>query len=711
MLHRVIGAMGSRRSQRTHGRSSNRITSKASTSISKVKPKKHVNRTQQKALRLANARDARKLLQQRAPLLLTLLPVCEIPQSRLELIVNALKKAPREKGSFLFETLTLPRDESSSRATLITALDAAKVADILILVFDGRSDLDDTAVGLIDAIRAQGLPSVYTIAIDSVKEDVDLRKFRGRQLAAESLGDEHTLRPIPVAIDGSADAEETNRMAIRRILSKSPREVAWRSRYGYMYAEEGQPGSPPGFPSSPGTFTLKGWIRGRGLSANELLHITGIGSFAVKRILDASTGALLSQRNESDAEPVESEAEIDETMGEQTWPPEMGDGHLDLNGDVANALAEEFDAAADVESDEEKDGSVKDMDYEVETLGTGLSQEDDVDDMSVDEDEVRRTRAAAQTDLEFPDEVDTPMEQPARVRFARYRGLKSLRTGEWDPKEQLPREYASIFQFRNLQATRKRTLVAAAKDSATKETSDEKNFARSGILVFIEVMDMSQAEQEKVYHMVRNRRVPVVACGLLRHENRRSVVHFAVKRLDSVPEEAIIKAKAPLELHCGFVRFTGRPMFSEHNANSDKHKMERYLIPERPTVVTFYGPAIFTPAPALLSYINGDLIAAGSALGADPDRIILKRIILTGYPFKTQKRRAVVKFMFFNPEDVRWFKPVELWTKLGRTGNILEPLGTHGLMKCIFDNSVLHHDTVCMTLYKRVYPKLIKSES
>lgn len=703
--------MGSRRSQRAHGRTSKRSMSRASTSISKVKLKKQV-KSQQKASRLANARVARKSLHQRAPLLLTLLPVCEIPQSRLELVVDALKKAPREKGSFLSETLSLLRDESSPRATLITALDAAKVADILILVFDGRSDLDVAAVGLIDAIRAQGLPSVYAIAIGADKEDVDLRKLRGRQLAAESLGDEHTLRPIPVALDGSPDAEETNRMAIRRILSKSPREVAWRSRYGYMYAEDAQSGPPPGCPSSPDTFTLKGWIRGRGLSANELLHITGVGSFAVKRILDASTGAFLSQRNESDAEPVESEAEIDETMGEQTWPPEMGDGHLDHNNDVANALAEEFDAAADVDSDEEKDDGVKEMDHEDETLGTGHShEEDDADDMSVDEDEVRRTRAAAQTDLEFPDEVDTPMEQPARVRFARYRGLKSLRTGEWDPKEQLPREYASIFQFRNLQATRKRTLIAAAMDSATKETSDQKNFARSGTLVYIEVMNMSQTEQEKVYHMVKNRRAPVVACGLLRHENRRSVVHFAVKRLESVPEEAVIKAKTPLELHCGFVRFTGKPMFSEHNANSDKHKMERYLVPERPIVVTFYGPAIFTPAPALLSYINGDLIAAGSALGADPYRIILKRIILTGYPFKTQKRRAVVKFMFFNPEDVRWFKPVELWTKLGRTGNILEPLGTHGLMKCIFDSSVLHHDTVCMTLYKRVYPKLIKSES
>ena len=61
--------------------------------------------------------------------------------------------------------------------------------------------------------------------------------------------------------------------------------------------------------------------------------------------------------------------------------------------------------------------------------------------------------------------------------------------------------------------------------------------------------------------------------------------------------------------------------------------------------------------------------------------------------------------MFFNKEDVEWFKALPLFSNHGQRGTIKESLGVHGQFKATFEGRVSVMDSVGVALWKRVWPK------
>ncbi len=56
-------------------------------------------------------------------------------------------------------------------------------------------------------------------------------------------------------------------------------------------------------------------------------------------------------------------------------------------------------------------------------------------------------------------------------------------------------------------------------------------------------------------------------------------------------------------------------------------------------------------------------------------------------------------------DDIDWFKVIELHSKNGLRGHIMAALGTHGHMKVRMNGKIASDDVICMSLYKRVFPR------
>lgn len=629
--------------------------------------------------------------------------------------------------------------------TVFGVLDAAKCADVVLCVVGPHASLeepafDDLGYKTLTALKAQGLPVVLgamhgseTVMDTSAKKQAEARKFVTRYFHSE-LGAETRLF--------AAGTDEEAKTMLRAVAASTPKELTWRAGRGYMLAQEIE------YSPQEGTLSLKGYVRGPGFRCSHLAHLTGHGDFAVERISTLNDPCPIASGHSTDAmADAAAENVVDElgmreldlerlqpydpTMAEQTWPSieeleaqkkdaaskprhkSRGGGKIPAPGeaaDVAGVAGDDDDEMGD-EGDEEQMADEGSEDG-ASVAPSGMAGTEDHWDVSsnmtmevptseVIAAEKRRREVLLQRseeELEFPDEVDTPLEVPARERFQRYRGLKSFRTSSWDPYEDLPVEYSRIWEFEAFGST-----ARAARQSYI-ESCEEVSVAALYCCIRLRGVPPTVTDAQP-------QGVPFILSGLFDCEQKVSVVHGHVTRIKDYTE--VMKSKDEVVMHAGFRRFSARPIYSEiprKSSTNKKYKFMRFLHQEITACASFYAPVVFPPCRLLMSVqpegaITPELAAAGSIVSVDPKQLIIKRIILTGYPFRTQKNKAVVRFMFFNPPDIRWFKPVELSTKKGLRGHIKESLGTHGYMKCRFSAHIKQDDTVCMNLYKRVYPK------
>lgn len=316
----------------------------------------------------------------------------------------------------------------------------------------------------------------------------------------------------------------------------------------------------------------------------------------------------------------------------------------------------------------------------------------------------RKTRKTEEDDdLEFPDEIELHPNANARERLLRYRGLKSLKSSVWETDEDRPyepEEWQRLLEISDYKRTATKFMREAWAGGV-----------KPGTRVNVHLRGIPLSYQDSPSR-------PLAAFSLLRHEHKRVACNYSI--LLSSEHEAPLKSKTELIVQCGARRMVINPLFSQAgNTPNNVHKFDRYLHPGHSAIATFIGPLTWGNVPLLYfqrtpsdpeditstSPSSLRLIATGTSLPPSSSRIIAKRIILTGHPYKINKRVVTVRYMFFNDGDVKWFKSLPLWTKRGRSGFIKESLGTHGYFKANFDGKINPMDAVAVSLYKRVWPR------
>jgi len=640
---------------------------------------------------------------------------------------------------------------------VFACMDACRVADFVLFVLSAEHEVDETGEQMLRCIESQGVSTVLTAAwglekVEPAKKRPDVLKSLKSYIA-------HFFATQEKVHDLSSRQDCSNVM--RSLCTMTPKGVNWQEARSWMSLDDVHwEGATP---------VVTGTIRGRQLKADRLVQVGDWGDFQIEKIVAAPIEGRSSKRQKTDEIAVDAEAseqvlqkpsgdqdELAELAPEETTmddamtmptaslaPSERKhvllddhqyfdedldddipapkrlpkgtskyqsawylDGMSDSGSDMED-VDEEMDGDMDIDAPGPADGHFDDIamrapteagtpsEYPQSEMFPDAAPEDEADQIEAYR---KQRREEAEDNLEFPDEIELHPNVNARERLARYRGLKSLRTSAWDTEEDRlyqPEDWDRLLEIADYKSAKNRVL---------KETLTGGIKAGTRVHIYLRLATGQSPEQLQALPK------PTSLFSLLRHEHKQTAVNASITL--STDFGAPLKSKEELIMQVGPRRLVINPLFSQAgNTPNNIHKFDRYLHPGRTAVASFIGPLMWGSIPVLYFHRRAnspgtlDLIATGTLLPPSTNRVIAKRIILTGHPYKIHKKVVTVRYMFFNDADVEYFKALRLWTKRGRSGFIKEPLGTHGYFKANFDGGLNALDAVAVSLYKRVWPR------
>ncbi|CAI7656780.1 unnamed protein product [Penicillium glandicola] len=205
-----------------------------------------------------------------------------------------------------------------------------------------------------------------------------------------------------------------------------------------------------------------------------------------------------------------------------------------------------------------------------------------------------------------------------------------------------------------------------------------------------------------------NPRFPVIVGGLAPTEDRFGYVQIRIKRHRW--HKKILKSNDPLIFSLGWRRFQTMPIYSTSDSRT-RNRMLKYTPEHMHCFATFYGPLVApnTGFCCVNSFSNKNpgfrIAATGVVQSVDEHTEIVKKLKLTGHPYKIFKNTAFIKDMFTSALEIAKFEGASIKTVSGIRGQIKRALSKpDGCFRATFEDKILMSDIVFLRAWYPIKP-------
>ncbi|KWU45367.1 GTP binding protein [Rhodotorula sp. JG-1b] len=205
-----------------------------------------------------------------------------------------------------------------------------------------------------------------------------------------------------------------------------------------------------------------------------------------------------------------------------------------------------------------------------------------------------------------------------------------------------------------------------------------------------------------------NPRIPMIVGHLLSHEESFGYVQVRIKKHRWYPK--ILKTNDPLIFSIGWRRFQTVPIYSLDDGT--RNRMLKYTPEHMHCLATFYGP-ISAPNTGFCAFTRFGsetpsfrVSASGVVTDINGTTQIVKKLKLTGAPYKVFKNTAFIKDMFSSSLEVAKFEGAYIRTVSGIRGQIKKALAKpEGCYRAAFEDKVLMSDIVFLRAWYSIKPR------